>query len=69
MSKSSKITVENVIRPGKTYSVDADKYAAMKAALLAVIPSEVPGLTLAEIRERIFAHLPQELFPDEAGVS
>ncbi|WP_244563633.1 DUF6958 family protein [Ensifer aridi] len=26
-------------------------------------------MTLAEIRERIFAHLPQELFPDEAGVS
>ncbi|WP_026621999.1 hypothetical protein M728_000169 [Ensifer sp. WSM1721] len=69
MSKSSKITVGNVIRPGKTYSVDADKYAAMKTALLAVIPSDVPGLTLAEIRQRILAHLPEERFPAGAGVS
>ncbi|WP_164924159.1 DUF6958 family protein [Sinorhizobium fredii] len=69
MSKSNRITVENIIHPGKTTSVDADKYAAMKTALLAVIPVQAPGLTLAEVRERIFAHLPEERFPGGKGVS
>ncbi|MDK1384254.1 hypothetical protein QN224_02395 [Sinorhizobium sp. 8-89] len=69
MAKPNRIIVENIIRPGKTNSVDAERYAAMKAALLTVIPAEVPGLTLAEIRERIFAHLSDEKFPDGKGVS
>ncbi|WEX77901.1 hypothetical protein PYH37_002738 [Sinorhizobium numidicum] len=65
----NKVTVENIIHPGKTRSVDADRYAAMKNALLAVIPCQTPGLTLAEIRERIFAHLPEEKFAGGKGVS
>ncbi|ASY55116.1 MULTISPECIES: DUF6958 family protein [Sinorhizobium] len=69
MSKDNKIIIENVIRPGKTNAVDIDVYAAMKTALLTVIPSEAPGLTLAEIRARIFAHLPEEKFPGGRGVS
>ncbi|MEY9782512.1 DUF6958 family protein [Sinorhizobium fredii] len=69
MSKPNRIVVENVIRPGKTTSVNADMYAAMKIALLAVIPSQAPGLTLADIRERIFAHLPEQRFPGGNGVS
>jgi hypothetical protein len=69
MPKANKIIVENVIRPGKTNAVDAEKYAAMKAAWMAVIPSEPPGLTLAEIRERILGRLPQEEFPGGKGVS
>ncbi|APG83314.1 DUF6958 family protein [Sinorhizobium americanum] len=32
-------------------------------------PAKAPGLTLAEIRERIFAHLPEEKFPGGRGVS
>ncbi len=69
MSKTNKVVVENVIRPGKTNSVDADMYAVMKTALLAVIPSQAPGLTLADIRKRIFVHLPEERFPGGKGVS
>lgn len=38
-----KTTVENVGQPGKTYRVDAAKYADMRAAVLTVTPTEAPG--------------------------
>ncbi len=44
---SEKIEVENVGQPGKTYKVDAAKYAEMRKAVLTVTPSEPPGLTPA----------------------
>ena len=47
MAPKAKIAVENVNKPGRTVSVDADKYLAMKAAMLAVLPASAPGLTLA----------------------
>ncbi len=64
-----KIQVENVGQPGKTYSVDADKFAAMRVAVLAVCPTSPPGLTPAEIITAVLPHLPSELFPggDTAG--
>jgi hypothetical protein len=36
-----KIEVQNVLQPGKTCRVDADKIAAMRAALLSVVPVAV----------------------------
>jgi hypothetical protein len=63
---AEKIDVENVIRPGKTYRVDAGKYQAMRQAYLKVLPSTAPGLTPAEILQRVPAHLPQDLFPGGA---
>ena len=62
----SKIEVQNVIRPGKTYRVDAERYEAMKAAYLKVLPAKAPGLTPAEILARVPEHLPQDLFPGGA---
>jgi hypothetical protein len=62
----SKIEVRNVLRPGSTYSVDAQKYEAMKLAYLKVLPQSPPGLTAAEIGERLLPHLPQEQFPGGA---
>jgi len=38
----------------------------MKRAFLKVVPKTSPGLTLEEIRERLTAHLPGELFPGGA---
>jgi hypothetical protein len=66
---SGKILVENVGQPGKTYSVDADKYAAMRAAVLRVSPTAPPGLTPAEIITAVIPQLPGDLFPggDTAG--
>ncbi len=58
-----KILVENVGQRGKTYSVDADKFAAMRGAVLAVCPGAAPGLTPAEIIAAVLPHLPDDLFP------
>lgn len=67
MSKTAaKIKIENVLQPRKTYSADPAKYEAMKKAVLAVLPKTTPGLTVAEVQDRVLAHLPQDLFPDGA---
>jgi hypothetical protein len=65
-NKAEKIEVENVNHPGHVTSVDADMYEAMKRAFLKVLPRTSPGLTLAEVRERLIAHLPGKLFPEGA---
>ncbi|MET3926230.1 hypothetical protein [Devosia sp. 2618] len=64
-----KYVMENVVSPGHTTRVDAAKFMAMKAAVLAVLPSEAPGITPAELRERITPILSQEHFPggEKAG--
>jgi hypothetical protein len=63
---SEKIAIENVNRPGRTIKVDADKYLAMEAAVLAALPPSAPGLTLAELKARLLPHLPEALFPGGA---
>jgi hypothetical protein len=64
-----KITVENVGQPGKTYRVDAVKYAAMRKAVLTILPADAPGLPVAEVITAVKPHLPQNLFPggEKAG--
>ncbi|WP_431300755.1 DUF6958 family protein [Tabrizicola sp. BL-A-41-H6] len=58
-----KILVQNVGQPGKTYSVDAAKYAEMRAAVLAETPTAPPGLTPAQIIAAVKPHLSATLFP------
>lgn len=58
-----KVAVENVNTPGKTTRVNAAKYHAMRDAMMGVMPKDGPGLTAAEIKERVRPRLPQELFP------
>lgn len=65
-NETARIEVENVNHPGKVWRVNADMYEAMKRAYLKILPKTSPGLTLAEIRERVVAHLPDELFPEGA---
>ena len=69
MAKTDRIEIENVLQPGKTYRVDAEKFAAMRAAVLAELPGEQPGLTPAELKARVLGRLPEALFPggDKAG--
>lgn len=69
MSKPERIEIENVVQPGKTYRVDAAKFAAMREAMLAALPAEGPGLTPQEVKAAVLPHLPQSLFPggDKAG--
>lgn len=61
--------IENVLQPGKTTRVDAAKFAAVKAAVLAALPDRAPGMTPAELIAAVRPHLPQDLFPggDKAG--
>jgi len=62
LRRSEKIDLENVNHPGQVKRVDADMYDAMKRAFLKVLPKSTPGLTVAEIQERVIAHLPEDLF-------
>lgn len=57
-----KIEIENVNTPGRTERVDRAKYIAMRDALLAVLPSEAPGLKVADAKEALLP-LSDSLFP------
>lgn len=67
--RSEKITIENVASPGHIYRVDRAKYEAMREALMAILPSEPPGLTVAAAKDALLPHLSAALFPggDKAG--
>ena len=69
MSDSSKIAIENVISPGHKRNVDRAKFMAMHDALMAVLPTDPPGLTVAEAKAVLLPILSDELFPggDKAG--
>lgn len=58
-----RVVVENVNVPGSRRSVDGAKYAAMKRALLKVVPKKEPGITQAEMFDAVVPHLPDDLFP------
>ena len=66
---ADKIGVENVNVPGRTDRVDRAKYEAVRDALLPVLPTEAPGMTVAEAKAALLPHLDQTLFPggDKAG--
>ena len=66
MKRNETIDIQNVNHPGQVRPVDADMYAAMKRALLKILPKTAPGLTVAETQERVVAHLPEDLFPGGA---
>jgi len=58
-----KVVVENVNHPGRTERVAANKYNAMKKAMLDVLPAGAPGITVANLQDGVKPLLPQELFP------
>ena len=58
-----KITIQNVGQPGKTYRVDAAKFAAMRDAVLAALPDAPPGMAVAALIQAVRPGLPQDLFP------
>ena len=64
MPRSRMIEVENVNTPGRFSNVNAEKYEAMREALLKVLPKEPPGLTQAEMGAAVLPFLPQDLWPD-----
>ena len=52
--------------PGRTYTVDAKRYNAMKSTLLGVLPRKVPGLTGVKMSKAVLANLPEAEFPGGA---
>lgn len=64
--KPKMIEVENVLHPGSVMRLQADKYEAMKQALLQILPKDAPGLAKAQIVEQIVPHLPEDLYPGGA---
>lgn len=67
MSKTIERTeMRSITSPGFAMQVDKAKYDAMKDALLVGVPKGKPGLTVAEIKQRVLPLLPGDLFPGGA---
>ena len=68
-TRAQKVELENINHPGSRRPADACRYAAMKHALLRVLPRSASGLTVAQLQSQVLAHLPQDLFPggDKSG--
>ncbi|WEK01345.1 MAG: hypothetical protein P0Y59_06590 [Candidatus Sphingomonas phytovorans] len=64
--RPAKVAMENPNSPDRPGRVDADKYHAMRDALLMILPAGTPGLTVAEAKERLLPLLPDSLFPGGA---
>ena len=58
-----KVEIANINVPGRTARVDAEKYEAMKSAILKVTPNEAPGITASEMVDRVKPLLPKRLWP------
>jgi hypothetical protein len=63
MAGQDVIAVRNVNVPGRVAIVNAEKYAAMRKALLAALPRRGPGVTQAEMVAMVVPLLPQHLWP------
>lgn len=59
---SEKFEIEN-INTRRNQLVDRGKYMAMREALLAVLPSEEPGVTIARAKASLLPLLSPDLFP------
>lgn len=66
VEKAARVGLENVNHPGKITSADARMYEAMKRAILKSLPKTSPGMTVAELEDRVLAHLPDDLYPGGA---
>lgn len=58
-----KITIQSITSPGHTERVNRAKYLAMREALMAILPADPPGITVAEAKEGLVPHLSDDLFP------
>ncbi|RJF85927.1 DUF6958 family protein [Sphingomonas cavernae] len=63
---AARVAMENVNTPGRSVRVDGDKYAAMRSAILAVLPAATPGMSVAELKVGVLPLLPDALFPGGA---
>lgn len=66
MAASPKVLLESIDHPGKKTPGDAAMYEAMKAAVLTVLPTSEPGMTIAQLEDAVLVHLPDDLYPSGA---
>jgi hypothetical protein len=68
-SPDDRIEIESATSPGYVQRVDRAKFTAMRDALLAVLPAEPPGLTVAAAKVALLPLLSDSLFPggEKAG--
>ncbi|MBF9032199.1 hypothetical protein HKCCE3408_17500 [Rhodobacterales bacterium HKCCE3408] len=59
-------TIEILTREGAPWRVNAAKFEAMRSALMAVLPTEAPGMTVADAKAALLPDLDPELFPGGA---
>ena len=66
---SDKIEIQSITSPGHTQRVNLAKYSAMRKALIAILPADLPGITVPEAKQALLPHLPNDLFPggEKAG--
>lgn len=64
-----KIEIESITSPHHVQRVNKAKFIAMRDALLPVLPSEAPGMSVAQAKAALLPNLSQELFPggEKAG--
>ena len=64
-----KIEIESITSPNHVQRVNKAKFIAMRDALLPVLPTEPPGMSVAEAKAALLPNLSQELFPggEKAG--
>jgi len=58
-----KIEIESITSPHHVQRVNKAKFMAMRDALLPVLPTEPPGMSVAEAKAALLPILSQELFP------
>ena len=63
-AKDDKVVIKNVNCPDRETRVDREKYEAIRALLLSVLPTKAPGMTAKEMIEAITPHLSETLWPD-----
>jgi len=63
---AGRVVVENVNHPGRTREVEAERYGAVRQALLAILPEAPPGMPLEQVRSELPGRLPEDLFPGGA---
>lgn len=64
-----KIEIESITSPGRTERVNRAKYTAMREALLRVLPTQAPGMAVADAKTALLKHLSEKFFPggEKAG--
>lgn len=62
------VLVRTPNKPGSSWRVDADRYEAMRKAMMQVLPCKAPGLTQQEMWDALARVAPRSQFPDRGKI-